>query len=184
MIDAARAAEGALARLSAQQPATLLGWFVCRGGTQLAASAREQASRSSDDFCPDAFTKGCSKRAEKRWMPIVAHTPAPQSLAACWHLLWLSASCCIATTAWSLNEFGRSTSDATPCAQAVAASLAGVLSRQRQGHRSDAEAAPLLFALCSAGQQQGGATCSFQYRFFQLSQAVRTSHKTLCCHSP
>jgi hypothetical protein len=31
---------------------------------------------------------------------------------------------------------------------------------------------PLLFALCSAGQQQGGATCSFQYRFFQHGQVT------------
>ena len=65
------------------------------------------------------------------------------------------------------------------CPQAVSASLSRVLSRQRQGHQSETQLVPLLFALCSAGQQQGGATCIFQYRFFQLSQAVQPSHSTL-----
>ena len=54
--DAARAAEGALASLSASQPATLLGWFVCRSGTQLAASAREQVRGGSDHLFPERFT--------------------------------------------------------------------------------------------------------------------------------
>ena len=58
--------------------------------------------------------------------------------------------------------------------QAVSASLAETLSQQRQRSQcGEAAAAPLLFALCSAGQQQGGATCSFQYRFFQHSQVPR-----------
>ena len=61
------------------------------------------------------------------------------------------------------------------CLQAVSSSLAGALSRQRKGHQSDAASVPLLFALCSAGQQQGRATCSFQYRVFQLSQVPRRS---------
>jgi len=69
--DAARAAEGALASLSSQQDATLLGWFVCRSGTQLTASAREQVCGGSDCLCPDCSQHANSERSIKIGMRTV-----------------------------------------------------------------------------------------------------------------
>ena len=151
-----------MASLSPSQPATLLGWFVCRSGTQLAASAREQVCGGVAQMRFDRIGAAHAQRFYARQLS--EHTCATETLSVC--KLVAFCLCCV--------PYDLLTSKHRPrCLQAVSTSLAGALSRRQKGHRSDTEAVPLLFALCSAGQQQGGATCSFQYRFFQLSQVGR-----------